>query len=261
MTTSGLYRANDKLIGATYKRNLIRWVLPDRGVVSMFINPSNISINRSKHIKSDRTKGGFVVQYWGEDLVDVSLSGTTGSFGVEGVYVLEDIYRNEQLVFNTSALNAEAEYEKNAGDIFSDFLMPSLGDAMDIISMFGESEQNIPFAGPKPTLAYYAASIDMYYGASSYHGFFTGFNVTESADNLGWFNYDLKFKATIVRGRRINFMPWHRSPYSNNRSVTSSEDYESTLSYPRIMGYSEAVPATTLEGAVVNNSIDGQVVR
>lgn len=237
MTNAPWYRSNNKSVGATYKRNLIRWVLPDRGVVSMFINPANISINRNKNIKSDRTKGGFVVQYWGEDLVDVSLTGTTGSFGVEGIYVLEDIYRNEQNVFNYSALNAEAEYEKTSGDIFSDFFMPTLGDALDLISMFGESEQNIPFAGPKPTLAYYASCVEMYYGASSYHGFFTGFNVTESADQLGWFNYDLKFKATIIKGRRVNYMPWHRSPYVDNRAINSSEDYESSLSYPRSTGY------------------------
>lgn len=237
MTNFPLYRTDKGTVAATYKRNLINWVLPDSPVVSMFINPANLSISRNKSIKSDRTKGGFLLQYWGEDLVDVSLSGTTGSFGIEGINLLEDIFRNEQNIFNYYGLNAEAEYEKDQGDMFSDFLMPSLGDALDFVSLFGDSQQNSPFSGPKPTLAYFAASVEMHYGAASYHGYFTSFNITESADTLGWFNYDLKFKATIVSGRRPNFMPWHRSPTLNGQSINSSYDYESSLSYPRTIGY------------------------
>ncbi len=227
------YRSNTTTVPATYRRNLMRWVLPDSGVVTMFVNPANLVISRNKSIKADRTKGGFVVQYWGEDLVDVSLTGTTGSSGVEGINALEDVFRNEQNVFNYYALNAEAQYEKDTGDMFADFLMPALGDALDFASMFGDSEQNSPFSGPKPTLAYYATSVELHYGATTYHGFFTGFTVTESSDQLGWFNYDLKFKATIIKGRRPNFMPWHRSPEIDNRQINSSEDYESSLSYPR----------------------------
>ena len=232
-----LYKNNTENVGASFRRHLINWVLPDRGIVSMFVNPANLTINRQKNIKHDRTKGGFVVQYWGEDLADIRVSGTTGSFGIEGINILENIYRNEQVVFNTSALNVEANYEKQTESEFINFAVPSLGDAIDLISMFGESDQNIAFGAPKPTLAYYACSVEMFYGGINYRGFFTGFNITESSDNLGWFNYDLNFKATVIRGKRINFMPWHRSPIIDNRSINSFEDYESSLSYPRTIGF------------------------
>jgi len=234
--TSPVYRTAQGNIPATYRRNLIYWVLPDTGVVSMFINPNNISINRSKEIKSERTKGGFVTQYFGESLTDVSITGTTGSFGIEGINILEDIYRNEQIVFDTVALNAEANNEQETGNWFADFFAPSLGDALSFASMLGDSEMNSPFSGPKPSLAYYASSIEMHYGPLTFHGYFTNFTVTESADTLGWFNYDLKFKATVVKGRRANFMPWHRSPQIGGRPINSDEDYSSSLSYPRITG-------------------------
>lgn len=235
--TTPIYRTAYGNVGATYRRNLINWVLPDTGVVSMFINPANISINRTKDIKADKTKGGFVIQYFGESLVDISITGTTGSFGIEGINVLEDIYRNEQLVFDYHALNAQADYETETGNWFADFFAPTLGEGIDLASMFGDSEMNSPFSSPKPSLAYYASAVEMHYGAATYHGFFTSFNVTESSDTLGWFNYDLKFKATLLKGRRPNFMPWHRSPEKEGKQINSSADYASSLTYPKQLGY------------------------
>lgn len=81
----------------TFKRKLISWNIPNKGLVEMYINPSNLNIKDSKVIKSIRTKGGYVIQYWGEELPELTISGTTGSSGIEGMNVLHDVYRSEQL--------------------------------------------------------------------------------------------------------------------------------------------------------------------
>ena len=81
----------------TYKRRLIRWELFDGTLVEMYINPNNITFSQNKKISKTRTKGGFLVQYWGEELMTIQLQGTTGSAGIEGIQLLEDVYRSEQL--------------------------------------------------------------------------------------------------------------------------------------------------------------------
>src|SRR5277367_2925661 len=49
-------------------RNIITWFVPQFGTVQMFINPQNITYSHKKLINKDRTKGGYTLQYWGEDL-------------------------------------------------------------------------------------------------------------------------------------------------------------------------------------------------
>ena len=58
----------------------------------MYINPQQMNIDEKKVIKQQRTKGGYIIQYWGEELTTLNISGTTGSAGVEGINVLYEIY-------------------------------------------------------------------------------------------------------------------------------------------------------------------------
>jgi len=232
MDNNTIYSTNGQSRGyATYRRQLLRWLVPDVGYIQMYVNPQSININRAKAIKSERTKGGFVIQYWGEELTDITITGTTATSGVEGLNILHDIYRSEQIGFNTSALNAEAIYENETVQSWIDTVFPSIGDALDFFKDFGDNGLNTPYAQAKPTLAYMASSVEMHYMGSSFKGFFTGFTCTESADQAGWFNYDLKFKAFLERGRRSNFMPWHRSPTVTNQTMNSSVPWELNMSY------------------------------
>ena len=86
------------------QRRMLKWLVPERGIIEMYINPQSIAIRNAKNIKSERTKGGFVVQYWGEELTSIDISGHTGTSGIEGINVLSDIYRGEQLAFDIIAL-------------------------------------------------------------------------------------------------------------------------------------------------------------
>ena len=86
------------------QRNLVRWFLPEAGIVDMYVNPRNIKYNDKKIINDMRTKGGYIQQYWGEEKTVLNIEGTTGSSGVEGINVLEDVYRSEQIAFDPYAL-------------------------------------------------------------------------------------------------------------------------------------------------------------
>ena len=78
---------------------VMTWRLPNGSAVQMYINPENFVVRDSKQITETRTKGGCVMQYWGEKLTQMTLSGTTGSSGIRGINVLRDIYRSENRGF------------------------------------------------------------------------------------------------------------------------------------------------------------------
>jgi hypothetical protein len=205
---------------------MVRWFLPELGVVEMYINPQSIKYSDTKHIGAPvRTRGGYMVQYWGEELGKVSLSGTTGSSGVEGINVLYDIYRNEQVAFDPIALAAEAARDQASlsQGIFSsikgnDSLLGGVGNAVGVgvNSLFNQVNNviktgNVDPLQPRPTLASIAFQTELYWSGWVFRGYFTSMTVNESADKLGQFDYNLEFTVTQKRGLRLNFLPHHRS--------------------------------------------------
>ncbi len=193
-------------------RNLIKWFVPEVGVVEMYINPQSISYSDKKLISEQRTRGGYVVQYWGEELTVIKISGTTGSSGIEGINVLRDVYRAEQIAFEPFALAM-------AGGAFG--LVENLAEGVASADSVGEgllsAATDVAAMAPlvdnatRPTLASLAFSVEMYYSGKIYRGFFTDFSVSESAEKIGLFDYETTFKVTQERGWRNNFFAWHRS--------------------------------------------------
>jgi len=162
------------------KRSLIQWQVPHLGqnqFLEMYINPQNISFQSRKEIQLTRTKGGFISQYWGEALDELSLTGVTGSAGIEGLNVLRDIYRSEQLALRNILLNRETDKRRQS-------------------------------------LMQLAASVVMWYQGQGYRGFFTNMSYTESVNQIGMFDYTMAFSVVEIKGRRRNFLPWHRHPWS-----------------------------------------------
>jgi hypothetical protein len=202
---------------AIAKRNMVRWFLPETGIVEMYINPKNIEYSYKKHITSPvRTRGGYSIQYYGEDLGQIVIRGTTGSSGVEGINVLEDIYRNEQVSMDALAMAAEAARKNNSSNYanvdlgFGNFIAEGIDDMFDTV----DSVINTGSADPaiqQPTLASIAFQTEMYWSGWVFRGFFISFGVTESSDNIGLFDYSINFTVTQKRGLRLNYMPWHRS--------------------------------------------------
>jgi len=146
----------------------------------MYINPQSLSSSYRKTINSKRTKGGFIMQYWGEELENLSISGTSGDSGIEGINAIQDVYRSEQLAMQILANQAST----------------SVGPTQ------------------RQPLAALAASTVMWYQGQGKRGFFIDFNVDESAQTPGVFTFRLTFVVTEVIGRRSNFVPWHRKPWS-----------------------------------------------
>lgn len=203
-----------------FTRNMVRWFVPEVGVVEMYINPKSISYQFKKHITNQRTKGGYLLQYWGEELTQLGISGTTGSSGIEGINILQDIYQSEQLAFDPYALSLAAERDAENNDQFS-FLGDFEGGLGGLVSGAGGSfldlvSNSIETGAPnatraQPTLASLAFSVEMYYSGWVFRGYFTDFRLDESADKLGLFDYSMTFFVTQRRGLRLNYFPWHRS--------------------------------------------------
>lgn len=160
-------------------RHLIVWETPATGsgaYIEMFINPSQLKISDAKIQNTTQTKGGFILQYWGEKLTEISMNGVTGVGGIEAINVLRDVYRSEQLALR------------------------------DIISKKGINSKR------RQSLAQLATSVVMWYGGQGFRGFFTAFNYDEEVS--GQFKYQINFTAVEIIGTRKNFMPWHRKPWS-----------------------------------------------
>lgn len=211
------------------KRNIITWFVPEFGIVRMFVNPNSISYANKKLINADRTKGGYTLQYWGEELTNISISGTTGSSGVEGINMLYEIYRAEQYGFDAVGLtldanNASADVANNlvngiggaiggaVGGLFgADSSTSAAGGAGLLGGILGlDSPNNSLSAKNIPSLAQLAFSVEMYYNGWVFRGFFKDMTMTERADNFLW-EYQMTFVATQRRGYRTNYFPFQKS--------------------------------------------------
>jgi hypothetical protein len=204
---------------AVTKRNLMTWFIPEGPMVQMYINPSAIKYNYKKLITKVKTKGGWTLQYYGEDLGALAISGSTGTSGWEGINVLHEIYRNEQYKFDATALTLQAERDKSDQESFDGLIF-----AAD--SLFGQIENtavnlklaqkgyynSITQSRNKPTLASMAFTVEMMYKNLIFRGYFDSFNIDESVEHLGLFNYNMSFIVTQQRGYRYNDQYWQKSP-------------------------------------------------
>ena len=231
-------------------RELMIWRTPHRGYVQMYINPQQMSVDDKKDITPVRTKGGFVIQYAGENLTTISLTGTTGSAGIEGINILESIYRSEQEAFEGVARALEERLSVlQMGTItgLTSFLDPNL------LQIASDSVQN--FGRPQPTLASLAANIELFFQGKLYRGYFTDFNVTEQVPESGHFRYTLTFVAYARQGVRRNFMPWHRQPL---HPANTHDSQVNPLSFPEII---ERAPEFETNTAPPSSLISASIQR
>ena len=203
------------------KRSNITWFIPQFGIVKMFINPQSISYQEKKLISSERTKGGYTLQYWGEELIQLDINGTTGSSGVEGINALREIYRAEQYAFDATGLvldanNASADVANNlvqgiGGALGKGIGIGASGGAGLLGGILGlDSPNNQLSARNIPSLAQLAFTVEMFYDGWVFRGFFKDMTMTEQANDFLW-NYKITFMATQKRGYRTNYLPFQRS--------------------------------------------------
>lgn len=223
--------------------------LTDRDVVPFYINPQDITISDSKIISSQQTKGGFMTQYWGEELSKIRISGVTGSGGIEAINILRDVYRHEQVFFSRELVERKRKFQNlaeesllnastsvsaadviassditgltreiiTAGESFSDLI--ENGGFTGLFSVQAQDRDILTIAASP---AAYAMSIDLVFQGEKFRGYFSNFSMSERADSAGHFNYDMDFVVLRRAGKRKNFMPWHRRPTDINGSPISA---------------------------------------
>ncbi len=236
--------------------------LNGRKLIPCYISPQSFRINESKLITETMTKGGYMVEYWGEALPSIQVDGLTGSGGIEAIEILRSIYRNEQIqmeqvlrqrarVFEAeaaAALQNSSSSTLGTGIVsaldslfengFSEILNGVKSTVEEITDIFEDSvEEDTNPVTLIPSLGAFAVSVDLYMQGVKYRGFFKEFNVDESADSPGLFNYSFTFSVLRRVGQRKNFMPWHRNPYdANGNAVEASTPLQGAqieeLSYP-----------------------------
>lgn len=205
---------------AQIKRNIITWLVPQIGAIKMYVNPTGIGYIFNKIINTTRTKGGYSLQYWGEEMPSLNIRGTTGSSGVEGINMLYEIYRAEQYSFDSVGLmiannNASADIVNNltnyvGNNVFGD----SNGIASQTLSgVLGLGSAHNISSGNIPNLASSAFTVEMYYGGWVFRGFFKSFSFNENAENF-LLDYNITFTVTQKRGYRTNYLPFHKSANS-----------------------------------------------
>jgi len=236
-----LQRQSMKFLVPLNLESLGRSDLVGRAVVPFYINPLTFSIQESKIINDTLTKGGYVIQYWGENLSDIQVSGTTGSGGIEAINVLRSVYRNEITQFNNLLLERAVALDEAArrslsdsssantlsgavsliDEIFTGGQFPGggLGQIINGVNSSVESITNaIKGANPDdprsveliPSTGAFAVSVILYFQGEKFTGYFKGFSVNESANSPGIFEYNFSFNVIKRSGQRNNFMPWHR---------------------------------------------------
>jgi hypothetical protein len=219
------------------QRNIITWFVPEFGIARMYINPQSIAYTHKKIISKERTKGGFSIQYWGEDLSTLNITGTTGTAGIEGINMLYEIYRAEQYAFDSVGLSLEAsnaandlasqgisEIGSSIGGLFGGS-GSSIGSGI-LSGLFGTNSPNNSLASRNiMSLAQLACSVEMYYNGAVYRGFFENMTVNERADNF-MLEYQISFVVTQKRGYRYNYFPWSRSAADSPSNDNTPNSYD-----------------------------------
>ena len=192
---------------------IMTWLLPNGTSVQMYVNPENFVVAESKQIQPIRTKGGYIVQVWGDNLTRLTLAGTTGSSGVKGIGVLRDIYHSENRSFEIIA----ASQTNQLLNALNNQPLSSTQAGQQMVSFVADQLRNRNFL-LRPSLASLALGVTLYFQGVQYRGFFTSMTTTEDINRLGLFQYNIEFMATDVLGKRNNFMAWHKNPIADDVS-------------------------------------------
>ncbi len=219
------------------KRNIIHWFVPQVGIVKMFVNPNSINISSGKTLSEERTKGGHAIGYFGETLDTITISGTTGSSGIEGINVLNEIYRAEQYLFDQNAIAINSANNDNLTTSVTNYIGSQIGGGSGVaiaglVSGISGAQDPMNTAMINPrnitTLADIAFGVEMYYSGVIYRGYFKSFQSTETAESF-FITYNMTFMATQKRGYRLNHFPFQHSP-------TGPSQYDSDYSYNPSIG-------------------------
>lgn len=276
------------------KREVLKFLIPvsifgiqsetlsGRQVIPLYISPTTFNIEENKIIIETLTKGGYLVEYWGEKLPVISASGTTGSGGIEAIEILRSVYRNEQIQMynllqqrgtelsefapaalrNTNAASTQAGlvsfFDSLTRNGISEIINGTQSVIDEIVDIFEEPiEENPEPVTLIPNLGTFAVAVDLYLQGFKYRGYFKSFRISETGESPGIFNYDFTFSVLRRSGERKNFMPWHRNPYNPDgtpkpASIPLEGPRIDELSYPNNLETFNTVTNTNFRAQLLN---------
>jgi hypothetical protein len=149
--------------------------------LTMLINPANLDITYTPLITETRTLGGFVHEYWGEQLTSLSASGKTAMFIDRTQGLTNDTRSTESYQYFMSLLNI---YKNNGKGYTTDF-----------------STDTIPAFRANPTKIASLGIVSMVFDKRHYDGYFESFSYTEEAAMPFNLDYNFVFRAMRIIGQ------------------------------------------------------------
>jgi len=144
--------------------------------LTMLINPTNLDVSYSPVINETRTLGGFIHEYWGEQLTTLAATGKTAMFIDSEKGLTNKNSRTTEAYQNfISLLNI---YKNNGKGYFKKFDTPGLKSNPEKISSLGV--------------------ISMFYDGRQYDGYFENFTYTEDAEQPFNLEYSFSFKTIKI---------------------------------------------------------------
>jgi len=140
----------------------------------MFINPESIDSTFTPLVSETRTLGGFIQEFWGEQLTSLSASGKVAMFYDDGGITNKNARLSESYQNFVRLLNI---YKNNGKD-------------------YSDTQQN-------PNRITSFGAVIMIYMDKEYEGFFESFNFKELAEKPFSLEYDFSFKVTRTIGDLI----------------------------------------------------------
>jgi len=146
----------------------------------MFINPANLDLSYSQLINETRTLGGFIQEFWGEQLTTLSASGQTAMFYSDKGITNKDSRISEAYQNFIRLVNI---YKNNGKDY---------------------SDERITLASKtNPNRIVSFGTVIMTYINKEYEGFFESFTMKEIAEKPFSLEYDFSFKVVRTIGDLI----------------------------------------------------------
>lgn len=153
--------------------------ISDPPELQMSINPENLEKTYTPLVSETRTMGGFIEEFWGEELLTITGSGYTQMFfsskeGLTPKYEDTEAYNNFIKLLVVYKNNGKFYYVGTPKNIRSFKANPNRIDAI--------------------------GSVFMVYNDIQYKGFFENFIFSEAADKPFFFNYSFTFKVLKTYG-------------------------------------------------------------
>ena len=169
------------IIGAKPNKLAIIWRIEDitnpPPELTMLVNPGNLETTYTQLINETRTLGGFVQEFWGEQLTTLSSSGRTAlTYGLGGL----------------------SNKEARQSSAYENFVR-----LIDIYRCNGKDYKTLKTFvsdAKNPDRIINVGTVIMSFDKNEYSGYFDNFTVREIGDKPFYFEYDFSFKVLKIIG-------------------------------------------------------------